>query len=316
MLTGLRYGSRPTIAIMVLAAMLFLANTVMAAEKLETVFWNLDWSASDVQIKENMEQQQFVFTGQGRDDDGRWLLFDQGLFMGQTTQVKVRWNGEDPKVLQSLAIRFSARGADTDEVLRMTTENLQAHYGAPVSRATYWMKSNPPIRVESVLWRVRDALGDPYDITLSRTGTELTVGETPVDSEVRLMVERELAVRDLAVKGTWSDRFLAPKIMGPGTEGAAGAVAVGVTPTLQYERVGSLSYVYLFEAQEHYQTLAEQLGQQARPVLVARVEEDTFTVPAGVLLPGRSYRWYVESIYAPGSKSEAIKNSAVLYFRS
>jgi hypothetical protein len=120
----------------------------------------------------------------------------------------------------------------------------------------------------------------------------------------------------MEVKGAWSDRFPAPQIMGPGAEGAAGTVAVGTTPTLQYERVGSLSYIYIFDAQEHYQTLAEQLGQQTRPVLAVRVEEDTFTVPSGVLLPGRSYRWYVESIYAPGSKSEAIKNSAVLYFRS
>lgn len=301
---------------MVVAVLLLVASTVLAAEKLEAVFWNLDWSASDAQIKESMEQQQFVFTGQGRDDDGRWLLFDQGLFMGQTAQVKVRWNGEEPKLLQSLAIRFSARGADTDEVLRLTTESLQAHYGAPVSRATYWMKSNPPIRVESVLWRVRDAMGDPYDITLSRTGTEMTVGETPVDSEARLLVEREAPVRETGVKGAWSDRFPAPKIKGPGAEGAAGAVAVGTTPTLQYERVGSLSYVYIYDAQEHYQTLSEQFGQQARPVLAARVEDDTFTVPAGVLLPGRSYRWYIESIYAPGSKSEAIKSSPVLYFRS
>ena len=315
MLIGRKSG-RAAVIILALITMLLTANAALAAEKLEAVFWNLDWGASDVQIKETMEQQQFVLTGQGRDDDGRWLLFDQGLFMGQTAQVKARWNGEEPKLLQSLAIRFSARGTDTDAVLRMTTESLQARYGAPVSRSTYWMKSIPPIRVESVLWRVRDALGDLYDITLNRTGTELSIGETPVDSEVRLLVERELPVREMEVKGAWSDRFPAPQIMGPGAEGAAGTVAVGTTPTLQYERVGSLSYIYIFDAQEHYQTLAEQLGQQTRPVLAVRVEEDTFTVPSGVLLPGRSYRWYVESIYAPGSKCETIKNSAVLYFRS
>ena len=93
MLIGRKSG-RAAVIILALITMLLTANAALAAEKLETVFWNLDWGASDAQIKETMEQQQFVLTGQGRDDDGRWLLFDQGLFMGQTAQVKARWNGE------------------------------------------------------------------------------------------------------------------------------------------------------------------------------------------------------------------------------
>lgn len=99
-------------------------------------------------------------------------------------------------------------------------------------------------------------------------------------------------------------------------EGAPGELPVGLTPTLQYERVGALSYVYIFDAKDQYVTLTEQVTQQAEPILVARVTTNSFTVPEGVLLPNHSYRWYIESIHVPGTKSEAAKDSPVFYFNT
>ena len=312
-------GKLSIVQTVLLLAFFLMAGRALAAEKLGTVFWNLDWSARESQVEKIMEQQQFVLTDQGKDDEGNWLLFDKGRFMGQPAQVKVRW-GVDPfretKVMQDIAVLFAARGLGTEYVLNQVTETLQAKFGDPVSRAIYWMKSYPPIRVESAVWRVTDVHGDPYNVTLGRVGTEVADGETPADSEVQLMAERDTLFSRSASKSAWVNNFPAPKLIGPGMEGAPGELSVGLTPILQYERVGSVSYVYIFDAQDQYVTLTEQVTQQAEPVLVARVTTDSFTVPEGVLLPNHSYRWYVESIHVPGTKSEAAKDSAVFYFNT
>jgi len=70
----------------------------------------------------------------------------------------------------------------------------------------------------------------------------------------------------------------------------------------------------VFEAQGSRQTLAEQLSNRPIPILQARVNSSSLQIPAGILLPGKSYYWYVESTHAPGTKSEATNASQRLYF--
>ena len=308
------------LAALLLVTLLFTMDSAWAAEKLETVFWNLDWAASENQVKQTMAQQQFVVIDRGKDAESRWLLFDKGVFMGQPTQVKIRWpavfSESDSKMIQDVAVVFATKGVGTEYIFQQTADRLQVKFGEPISKSNYWMKSYPPVRVDSVIWRVTDLRGAFYDVTLARVGTEKVSGEIPSDSEVQLMIERDTLRSQNETKRTWANRFPAPSLIGPGAEGTPPDTPVGITPTMQYERVGSLSYVYIFEAQDQYVTLVEQMTQQANPVLVARVTADSFTVPEGVLLPGHSYRWRVESIHAAGTKSEATKNSVTFYFNT
>ena len=117
----------------------------------------------------------------------------------------------------------------------------------------------------------------------------------------------------LALAG-WADHFPAPEAMGPGSVEAPGQVLNTLTPELKYMTVGSLSYVYIFATDHAPVTLAEQFSHQPTPVLMARINSSSLQIPAGILLPGKNYYWYVESIHAPGSKSEATKISPKLYF--
>lgn len=121
------------------------------------------------------------------------------------------------------------------------------------------------------------------------------------------------ATGGLALAG-WADHFPAPEAIGPGSVEAPGQELNTLTPELKYVTVGSLSYVYVFAAEDAPVTLAEQLSNRHTPVLMASVNSSSLQIPAGILLPGKSYYWYVESIHAPGSKSEAIKTSQKLYF--
>lgn len=117
----------------------------------------------------------------------------------------------------------------------------------------------------------------------------------------------------LALAG-WADHFPSPESIGPGTLELPGPTLNTLTPELKYVTVGSLSYVYVFAVEDSQLTLAEQLSKRRTPVLVARVNSSSLEIPAGILLSGKSYYWYVESIHAPGSKSEATKASQRLYF--
>ena len=121
------------------------------------------------------------------------------------------------------------------------------------------------------------------------------------------------ATGGLALAG-WSDHFPAPEAMGPGSLETSGPILNTLTPELKYMTVGSLSYVYVFAAEDATITLAQQFSHQSIPVLMARINSSSLQIPTGILLPGKSYYWYVESIHAPGSKSEATKISPKLYF--
>lgn len=112
----------------------------------------------------------------------------------------------------------------------------------------------------------------------------------------------------------WADRFPGPEISGPGANKAPGVIVDTLTPELKYKLVGSLSYIYIFDGEKSLATLDEQFSKRPKPVLLCQVHSTSFRIPAGVLAPGHSYYWYVQSIHAPGTRSEAVKNSAVLYF--
>lgn len=113
---------------------------------------------------------------------------------------------------------------------------------------------------------------------------------------------------------SWADHFPAPEAKGPGSVDAPGQVLSTLTPELKYVTVSSLSYVYVFAAEDDQVTLAEQISNRRTPVLMARINSSSLQIPAGILLPGKNYYWYVESIHAPGSKSEATKISPKMYF--
>lgn len=112
----------------------------------------------------------------------------------------------------------------------------------------------------------------------------------------------------------WSDYFPAPEAMGPGSVETPGKVLNTLTPELKYVTVGSLSCVYVFASDDAPMTLAEHFSDRRTPVLMAKINSSSLQIPAGILLPGKSYYWYVESIHVPGSKSEATKISQKLYF--
>lgn len=116
------------------------------------------------------------------------------------------------------------------------------------------------------------------------------------------------------VSAAWADHFPGPVITAPGVDKAPGPVLGTLTPELKYQGVGAVTYIYIYDAQYSRLTLEDEIRNAPRPVLMAQADITSFKVPAGVLLPGHSYYWYVESIHAPGSKSEAIKNSPTLYF--
>lgn len=112
----------------------------------------------------------------------------------------------------------------------------------------------------------------------------------------------------------WADHFPAPQALAPGGPDKPGPVVSTLTPELKFSPVGSISYVYVFAADNAPETLAEQFSNNRTPVFAARVNASSVQIPAGVLLPGNGYYWYVVSIHAPGSKSEATKTSQWLYF--
>ena len=112
----------------------------------------------------------------------------------------------------------------------------------------------------------------------------------------------------------WSDYFEAPVIVGPGADKAPGQVIDTLTPELNYSGVGQITYVLVFDDTAGALTLAEQVAQQPSPILLCRVQGPSLKVPPWVLTPGHNYHWCVESTYAPGSKSECTKKSAILYF--
>ncbi len=112
----------------------------------------------------------------------------------------------------------------------------------------------------------------------------------------------------------WADYFPAPEVLEPGVVEAPGAVLNTLTPELKYVTVGSLSYIYIFPTEYVPVTLADQFSDNHTPVLMANINSSSFQIPAGVLCPGKSYYWYVVSVHAPGTKSEAIKTSPKLYF--
>ena len=316
---GRTFCKRALAAGVLLLGMALVPNSTQAAETLEASFWTLDWRAREEQVIQTMERHEFFLADQISDQSDRWLVFDKGRFLGYPAQVKIRWEAgvaPETKEIKDIAVGFAAKGADTEPVFQKAQAVFAERYGAPLSQHTYWLKSYPPIKVEAVKWRVLNAAGDPFAVTLGRVGTEKVIGEIPTDSRVQITVEREAQPEVGGTKSAWADRFPAPQLIGPGQEGAAPGTPVGILPTLLYNRVGALSYVYIFDAEPELSTLDEFLTKRARPVLVARVNDDAFEVPAGVLMPGRTYYWYVESIHAPGSRSEAIKHSPHYYFKA
>lgn len=116
------------------------------------------------------------------------------------------------------------------------------------------------------------------------------------------------------VMAAWGDLFPGPEIIGPGALDNEGILLNTLTPNLQYQGVGAITYVYIFDAQKLGLTLEEQFSNHQRPVLMMRIDSNSLPIPSGVLLPGQSYYWYVESIHAPGTKSEAVKISSKRYF--
>lgn len=115
-------------------------------------------------------------------------------------------------------------------------------------------------------------------------------------------------------QASWADHFSAPKGIGPGTLEASGQVIDTLTPELSYDKVGSISYIYVFSADTTPVTLEEHFSDKRTPVMMAKVTSPTLQIPSGILLPGKTYYWYIVSIHLPGTKSEATKVSSKLYF--
>lgn len=123
-----------------------------------------------------------------------------------------------------------------------------------------------------------------------------------------------LAVNSSIAAGAWADRFPKPQVIIPGFDHFPGQMLASLTPELKYQAVGAINYLEIFDAQDSKLTLSELLSEHRTPVLSAQVHSTSLLIPAGILLPGKTYYWRVISIHAPGSKSEATTFSQSLYF--
>lgn len=112
----------------------------------------------------------------------------------------------------------------------------------------------------------------------------------------------------------WADMFPPPRAIGPGGLEHPGPVLDTLTPELKFVPVGSISIVCVYATDDYGETKPGQFSIPVTPVLLARVHSSSLQIPAGVLLPGKGYYWYIESTYAPGSKSEATTTSQRMYF--
>lgn len=115
-------------------------------------------------------------------------------------------------------------------------------------------------------------------------------------------------------QAAWADMFPSPEALGPGVVQAPGPVLNTLTPELKFVPVGSLNYIYLYDAENSPTTLEEQFSNRRTPLLMARINSASLQIPVGLLLPGKTYYWYVESIHAPGTRSEATTSSQKMYF--
>ncbi len=115
-------------------------------------------------------------------------------------------------------------------------------------------------------------------------------------------------------QAAWGDLFPAPEAIGPGSPNSPGPVLNSLTPEFKFILAGSISRIYLFDASEPRVTLGELSAGRSTPLLMVSVNSPSLQIPAGILLPGKSYYWYIESIHAPGSKSEATRTSERMHF--
>lgn len=131
---------------------------------------------------------------------------------------------------------------------------------------------------------------------------------------IGLLVILLLLITASGFAATWADHFPAPEAIGPGDREYPGPILNTLTPELKFITAGTKSIVGVFASDDYGETPAGQFAMPCTPVLLARVHTTSLQIPAGVLLPGKSYYWYVESTYAPGSKSEVTKASPRMYF--
>ena len=112
----------------------------------------------------------------------------------------------------------------------------------------------------------------------------------------------------------WDSHYPSPTAGGVGSVETPGPVLKTLTPELKYQVVGELNCIYVYYADDSRLTLAEQRSNFRLPVLTAQINSSSLQIPAGILLPGKNYYWFVESTHALGSKSENSKTSRKLYF--
>jgi len=123
-----------------------------------------------------------------------------------------------------------------------------------------------------------------------------------------------LAMPSGPAQANWADMFPPAQALGPGTVEYPGPVLTTLTPELKFVPVGSRNILCLFATDDYGETKPGQFSVPVTPVLLARVHSSALQIPAGILVPGKGYYWYIESTYAPGSKSEATKTSERMYF--
>jgi hypothetical protein len=115
----------------------------------------------------------------------------------------------------------------------------------------------------------------------------------------------------------WADRFEAPQAISPGAAVLPGQAGVGAEPELRFKGVGSINDVFVFEVGREPMTVEEMAAGKTAPKFVVRLSANAAAVrvPEGVLEAGRTYSWYVRSVHNPGTRSEAVKMSEILYFK-
>ncbi len=123
-----------------------------------------------------------------------------------------------------------------------------------------------------------------------------------------------LAMTGGVALASWADFFPPPQALSPGTWESPGPVLNTLTPELKFAPKGMRNIVCVFATDDYGETPPGQFPIPVTPVLLARVHSSSLNIPPGVLLPGKNYYWYIESTYAPGTKSEAERTSERMYF--
>lgn len=94
------------------------------------------------------------------------------------------WNNELSKII----IYLTEEGPKTEPVYQEVAKYFLQNYGSPFNTDRYYLKSNPPVKVEVMGWRVNVEEDKFFNVFLIRNGTVEFSGKESADSRIEITV--------------------------------------------------------------------------------------------------------------------------------